>query len=68
MRPDDDLGYRRNRDVHDAPDRGLLLGVGRRHVADRRLDSAPKASDLVERLLPFQPSVADEAQDWLRRQ
>jgi hypothetical protein len=28
----------------------------------------PRRPDLVQRLLPFQPSIADEARGWLQRQ
>jgi hypothetical protein len=37
----------------------LLIDAGRRRRRRR---------DLVERLMPLQPSIADEAQDWLQRQ
>jgi hypothetical protein len=45
---------------------GILVWAGVTLIIDARLRR--RRPDLAERLRPFQPKVADEAEVWLRRQ
>jgi hypothetical protein len=46
---------------------GLLVWAGVTLMIDGWL-RRPRRPDLADRLRPFQPSVGDEAEVWLRRQ
>ena len=46
---------------------GMLVWVLTTMVIDAQVGRR-RRPDLAERLRPFQPSIADEAQDWLKRQ
>jgi hypothetical protein len=46
---------------------GLLTWAGSALLIDARLQRRCRP-DLAQRLQPFQPSVADEAEGWLRQQ
>ncbi len=45
----------------------VLAGTGFTLILDG-IRNRPRRPNLTERLLPFMPSVADEAEGWLRRQ
>jgi hypothetical protein len=46
---------------------GMLVWVLATMLIDARR-RRPRRPDLTERLRPFQPSIGDEAERWLRRQ